>query len=856
MRRGVLRIYLGAAPGVGKTFAMLDEGWRRSQRGADVVVGFVETHGRANTAAQIRDLEVVPRRVLALATGQLEEMDFDAVVARAPSVVLVDELAHSNVAGSRHAKRWEDVGGFLDAGIDVISTLNLQNFESLADVIVKITGYSEPELIPDSVVRSADQIELVDMSPEALRRRLAHGNIYAADQLDATLANFFRLGNLGALRELALLWVADRVEERLQGYLDEHGITESWENRERVVVALAGAGGTHLLRRAARIAGRLQADLIGVHVASGDASVGSNLEEQRNLLGQLGGQYREVVSDDVAAALASFAKSEKATQLVLGAGRRSRFGVRRRGSVVRSLLRHIDQIDVHVIAQPTQKSASWTHLPRVNRLAPLPRGRRYAAWLMCVAGLPLMTLALTLIRQHVSLGSELLLSLGFVVLVAAVGGLLIGLVASILAFLLTNWFFVPPFHTLSVSESSNLVMLSVFITVAVIVSVLVDRAALRTREASRARAQAGALARTTGTLVGSSDPLPDLVDQLRVTFGLDAVAVLERTSNGWLVNSAVGQPVPRQPDDGASLALDPNGDRWLVLVGGAVDVDDHSVLRAFADQLSLALEGRRLRSEAESAVSLAQANALRTALLQAVSHDLRTPLASIKASVSGLLQSDVAFSPQDRMSLLRNIDGASDRLDRLVVNLLDMSRLQAGAVESANRAVALEDVVAAAVANTAHLGGRIVVDVPDTLPLVMADPALLERALANIVSNALAWSPIDATVRIQAGLVRHMVNLRIIDVGPGIPVSERQRVFEPFQRLGDRSNDAGVGLGLAIARGFIDSMGATLEIDETPGGGVTMCIALPAVLEESPDIAFEIAPELAAELQPNVEVLP
>jgi two-component system sensor histidine kinase KdpD len=326
--------------------------------------------------------------------------------------------------------------------------------------------------------------------------------------------------------------------------------------------------------------------------------------------------------------------------------------------------------------------------------------------------------------------------------------------------------------------------------------------------------------------VGSTDPLPELVDQLRVTFDLDAAAVLERADDAWSVTTVVGTPVPSSPGDGTSLALDPNGDVQLVLIGGALNIDDQSVLRAFADQLSLALEGRRLRADAETVASLAQANALRTALLQAVSHDLRTPLASIKASVSGLLQSDVAFSNEDRISLLRNIDGASDRLDRLVVNLLDMSRLQAGAVESATRAVGLEDVIAAALANTAHLSGRITVDVADTLPLVMADPALLERAVANIVSNALAWSPIGGSVHIEAGLVHAHVNLRIIDRGPGIPNEARERIFEPFQRLGDRSNDAGVGLGLAIARGFVESMGATLEIDDTPGGGVTFCIGL------------------------------
>ena len=836
MRPGVLRIYLGSAPGVGKTCAMLDEGWRRAQRGADVVVGFVETHGRANTEARVRDLEIVPRRIRKIDGTTVKEMDLDAIVDRKPDVVLIDELSHSNAAGSRNAKRWQDIESLLDDGVDVISTLNVHHLESLNDVIEQITGQTQPETVPDAVVRAADQIELVDMSPEALRRRLAHGNIYPADAIDANLANYFRPGNLGALRELALLWVADRVEERLKTYLADQGITEPWETRERVVVALTGVtGGDHLIRRAARLAGRLQADLIGVHVGSANPSVdhgGTALGAQRALLGQLGGRYREIVGDDVAEALASFAKAEMATQLVIGASVQSRVSEAFRGSVTASLLRHVERIDVHVIASQGGRVPVVTPLPRIRRSVALPRRQRIAAWMLCILGLPAVTLLFTQLRSHISLGSQLIVSLGLVVVIAALGGLWTGLVASILAFLLTNWFFVPPYHTLTVNESANIVMLIVFVAVAGFVSVLVNRSAARNHEALRARAEAHALARTAGTLVGASDPLSELVDQLRVTFALDAAAVMERTDVGWTVSASAGEPVPADPTEGTALALDPSGAVQLVLIGGALATDDQEMLRAFADQLSLALKGRRLRAEAETVASLAHANALRTALLQAVSHDLRTPLASIKASVSGLLQTDVAFSDDDRFSLLRNIDGATDRLDRLVVNLLDMSRLQAGAVESANRAVALEDVIASALANTPQAGGRVRVDVSDTLPLVMADPALLERAVANIVSNALAWSPSDALVRIEAGKVKSRVDLRIIDRGPGIPIEHRERIFEPFQRLGDRSNDAGVGLGLAIARGFIASIGATLEIDDTPGSGVTFCIGLAIASDE------------------------
>ncbi len=343
MGTGTLRIYLGAAPGVGKTYAMLNEGWRRQQRGASVVVGIVETHARANTAEQLRDLEVIPRRRVEYRGAVLEEMDTDAVLARHPQVCLVDELAHTNAPGGRYEKRWQDVEELLAAGIDVISTLNIQHLESLNDVVERITGIGQRETIPDVIVRRADQIELVDMTPEALRRRMAHGNIYPSERIDAALANYFRPGNLGALRELALLWVADRVEESLHDYLEDHGITDTWETRERVVVAMTGApSGDQLIRRAARMAARARGDLIGVHVASSDGLMTrpeGSLERQRKLLTELGGSYHEVVGTDPAVALVDFARAEKGTQLVLGASHRSRWREITRGSVAARVTR-------------------------------------------------------------------------------------------------------------------------------------------------------------------------------------------------------------------------------------------------------------------------------------------------------------------------------------------------------------------------------------------------------------------------------------------------------------------------------------------------------------------------------------
>ena len=345
--RGTLRVYLGAAPGVGKTFAMLNEGRRRQERGTDVVVGYVETHGRAHTADQMEGLEVVPRRKLEHRGATFEEMDLDAILARHPELALVDELAHTNAPGSRNAKRCQDVEELLAAGIDVISTVNIQHLESLNDVVERITGIRQRETLPDRVVRAADQLELVDMSPEALRRRMAHGNIYDADKVDAALGNYFRAGNLSALRELALLWVADRVDDSLAEYRERHGITKPWETRERVVVALVRrAGGARLVRRAARIAQRAKGELIGVHVidgsglASGPVEAGDDpVVAQRRLIEELGGTYRRVTGNDVAAALVEVARSENATQIVLGASGRSWWHRLANGSVINRVVK-------------------------------------------------------------------------------------------------------------------------------------------------------------------------------------------------------------------------------------------------------------------------------------------------------------------------------------------------------------------------------------------------------------------------------------------------------------------------------------------------------------------------------------
>jgi two-component system sensor histidine kinase KdpD len=818
MARGELRIYLGAAPGVGKTFAMLGEGRRRKDRGTDVVVGFVETHGRAKTAAQVGGLEVVPRKRVEYRGASFEEMDVDALLARRPEVALVDELAHTNVPGSRNEKRWQDVEELLDAGITVISTLNVQHLESLNDVVERITGIKQGETIPDEVARRADQIELVDMTPEAIRRRMAHGNIYPAERIDAALGNYFRAGNLGALRELALLWTADRVDEALDEYRRLHGIERPWETRERVVVALTGSSeGDRLIRRAARIAQRVRGELVAVHVRPQDGLAAPSLEQlerQRVLVEHLGGDYREVVADDVATALVSTARTLNATQIVLGATRRSRWQELVSGSVINTVIRGSgEDIDVHVIS----RAGTGAREPiRRRRPSALPRRRVLAGAALGIAAAPVLTLVLAALREQVGLHTVLLLYLLLVVVVGAIGGLWPAVGVAIGSFLLANWYFTEPLYTFTVTETENIVGLFIFLTVAVVVSGFVSLAARRAAEGARARSEAEALSRLAGSVT-----VVDLLEAIRRTFGLEGVTLWHGHDGIWSAGQAVGAEAARGP---SSVTVDDT--HVLALAGAPLGTDEQRLLAAFATELASSLHLEELEAEALEVDELERANDLRTAILSAVSHDLRTPLAAIKASVTSLLSSEVDWAPADRDAFLHAIDEESDRLDALVGNLLDMSRLQTGALQVDPSPVGLDEVVPAALRSLGAAADEVEVRVPETLPRVAADPGLLERAVANVVANAVRHAPPGTIVHLDAGAVDDRVDLRVVDRGPGVPRAERDAMFRPFQRLGDAPQDDGVGLGLAVAKGFVEAMDGEIEIEDTPGGGLTVVLRL------------------------------
>ncbi len=867
-RRGQLRVYLGSAPGVGKTYAMLDEGRRRAQRGTDVVIGYVETHGRPHTVEQVEGLELIPRRSVPYRGTELPEMDTPAILERHPQVVLVDEMAHSNVPGLDHEKRWQDIEQLLEAGIDVISTVNVQHLESLNDVVEAITGIPQRETVPDSVVRAAEQVQLVDTTPEALRRRMAHGNIYAPDKVDAALSNYFRTGNLTALRELALLWLADQVDEGLQRYREQHGIADKWETRERVVVALTGGPeGETLIRRAARIAARATGgDLLAIHVARSDGLAGSSiaaLAQQRLLVESLGGSYHSIIGEEVPAAILTFARANNATQIVIGASRRNPWLAMLTGpGSGMTITRKSGPIDVHVVSH--DYIGKGRRLPTMS--GALTLRRRLAGLATAAVLLTALTLLCSSSRHSLSLGSDLLLFLLAVVIVSLVGGFLPAFTAAIVASLLLNYYFVPPIHQFTINEPENILALIVFVVIASLVSRVVDLAAVRYLEAARSNAEAETMSTLAGSLLRGESALPALLQRVQETFAVTSVTLLRRDNDApassgaravphsagglrgtWTCLASIGEDPCLRPED-ADTEVPIGEDLLLTLRGRTLAVEDQRVLAAFAAQVAVAYQQRQLTEAAANAETLERNDRMRSALLNAVSHDLRTPIASIKAAVSSLRSTDVDWSPEDRAELLSNADHAVDRLTALITNLLDLSRVQAGVLSITLSPVGVDDVVATALdhalegtSSTAWArpsSDLLELHIPADLPDALADAGLLERVIANLVDNALRYAPSGRPIQIAASSHASSLDIRIIDRGPGIPRKDREAVFEPFQRRDDgaTSNTGGVGLGLAIARAFTEAMHGQLTLDDTPGGGLTATISLPQAVPTSPDV--------------------
>ena len=819
--RGRSRVLLGAAPGVGKTYAMLDEGKHLRAGGSDVVIAVVETHGRAATAAMTEGLEVVPRHYVERRGIELPEMDLDEVLARHPDVALVDELAHTNAPGSRNEKRWQDVEELLEAGIDVISTVNIQHIESLNDVVEQITGVPQRETVPDTVLRRASQVEVVDLAPQALRDRLSSGKVYPAERIDAALSNYFRLGNLTALRELALLWVADEVDHALADYRSEHGIDSRWEARERVVVALTGGReGETLLRRGARIAVRAGGgDLLAVHVTTEDGLRSPHpgeLARQRGLVDKLGGSFHQLVGDDIPDTLIEFAKSVNATQLVIGASRRGKLSRLLTGHDVEAdIIRASGAIDVHIVSHDAQAKA--LRLPRMG--GALSTRRRIAGFAVLAVFGPLLTWLLVSLRSPEALTTDVLAYELLAVVVALVGGAFPSLIAALASGFALDYFFTKPFYTVTVNEPLHLVALLLYLLTAALVSVVVDRAARKTRVARRAAAESGLLQSVAGLVLRGEDAVESLLSRATEAFGLSGARLMTdgKVVANWGITS--DQVTEHRIDDHTVVEFH----------GPEPDASERRLMSVIAAQLGTALEQRQLEETAKAVEPLAATDRVRTALLSAVGHDLRRPLAAATAAVSGLRSEWSKLSDQDRADLLETADEALSQLANLVTDLLDVSRLQSGVLGVSVMPVDPAEVIMPALDELSLGPADVEIDLGSDVPEMVADPALLQRVVVNLLSNALRYEPAGSRVRLAESSFANQVEIRVIDHGPGIPEDRRGDVMVPFQRLGDTDSSVGLGLGLALSKGFVEGMDGTLALEDTPGGGLTMVISLPRV---------------------------
>jgi len=641
----------------------------------------------------------------------------------------------------------------------------------------------------------------------------------------AALSNYFRLGNLTALRELALLWLADEVDSALKKYRAEKGIANPWNARERVVVALTGGReGETLLRRGARIASRASGgELFAVHVTTSDGLAEVNpgiLAAQKALVETLGGSYHQVVGEQIPRALVQFARSVDATQLVIGVSRRGTLARLLGGAgTSATVIREAGDIDVHIISHSEAGSRA---LPTLG--GALSVRRRVLGFFLAVVGLPVLTWPLSQFRSNDSITSDVLAFQLFVVIVALVGGIWPALLAAVGAGFLLDYFFVDPLYTITITEPLHLLALIIFVIVAVLVSIVVDQAARRSRTASRAAAESETLANIAGSVLSGQDALEALVSRLRESFGITSVIL---RSNGVDLYTAIDSALAADDDIETTFAIGEHS--TLYLLGHALPASDRRILGAFLSQIEGALKQRELASEAESMRPVAEADRLRTALLAAVGHDLRRPLAAATAAVTSLRSTEVKLSAADRGELLEAAEESLDSLASLVTKLLDASRLQAGVIGVSIAPVALDEIVSGALDELGLSPGEVQLELAAGLRPVLADAVLLQRAVVNLLANALRFSPAGSVPVIATSEFGDRGQLRVIDSGPGIPPEKREDVFVAFQRLGDTDNTTGVGLGLALSKGFVEAMGGTLEAEDTPAGGLTMVVDLASV---------------------------
>jgi two-component system sensor histidine kinase KdpD len=869
-RCGRLKIWLGFAPGVGKTYAMLEAARELHSEGGDVVVGWVDTHGRYDTAALLLGLEILPRRVVAYRGRSLEELDLDAGLARKPGVLLVDELAHTNAPGSRHPKRWQDVEELLDAGIEVHTTLNVQHVESLNDVVAQITGVAVRETVPDALVDRADEIVLVDLAPEELLERLREGKVYLGEQKERAARGFFRRGNLLALRELALRRAAERVDADVLAWRREHRIETPWPAGERILVCVGPAPASgRLVRAGRRMAAGLRAPWFVAWVERPGTTPLSQADRERleshlRLAESLDATVVRLEGARPAEAILAWAREHNVTRLVIGKPTHARWRDRLRGSLLDDVVRRSGEIDVHVISgdeaeRPSAKAAQ-------PRAAPIAWGEYVGAAALVAAATGVASLAASVLE----LPDVAMLYLLVIMLTAVRAGRGGSVFAAALSTAAYDFFFVPPYFTFAVEDLRHFLTFAMMFAVGVVISALAQRIRRQEQEA-RAREERSAslyaLARELGAALDEGEAARSIARHAAEVFGCGA-AVLLPAAGGALLPAAVVGEVPLDASQvgvarwafehgraagagtdtlpGVRLRCVPlaSGPRVLgVLALGAGSspwwrADDRHFLDAFVRQAALAVERARLGEEARAAALRARGEELRSSLLSAVSHDLRTPLAAITGAASALRDAAEGLAPAERVELLDTIADEAERLERLLANLLDMTRLESGGVELRREWVPIEEIVGAALGRLERrLAGRAVAtDLPEDLPLVAADPLLLEQLLVNLVENAVKYTPAGSPIELSAAVRDGALELAVADRGPGIPRAAESRVFEKFFR-GAHPGVPGAGLGLSICRAIAEAHGGSLMAEDRPGGGAVLRLALP--LGEGPPAAPE-----------------
>jgi two-component system, OmpR family, sensor histidine kinase KdpD len=859
-QRGHLKIFLGYAAGVGKTYAMLEAAHQRKDEGLDVVVGYVETHKRAETEALLDGLELIPPRQISYRNISLTEMDIDAILKRRPRLVLVDELAHTNAPGSRHARRHADVEELLDAGIDVYTTLNIQHIESLNDVVAQITGMTVRETVPDSVIDAVTDIELIDLPPDELIQRLKDGKVYVPDQAQRAIEKFFRKGNLTALRELALRRTAERVDDQMRSYMRTSLIPGPWPASERLLVCISpGALGERLIRTARRLAEELKAEWFAVYVETpGQARLSQEQQDQvarsMRLAEELGARTLKLPGESVAHSVLDYARRHNITKIIAGKPVHPRWIEFIRGSEVDRLIRMSGKIDVYVISseadpQTRQLVEGW----RPHR--PL---RRYLLGLLLVAAASVLS---ALVAPFIHPTNLVVIYLLSVVLAAVYLGRGPAILASILGVAAFDFFFIPPSLTLAVDDTEYLLTFVGLLAVSLVISQLTAMLRGQSEAVQRREAETVELYELGRDLTVAADL--DAVAQAAIghvgqTFGRQvAVFLPEGRRSRLFANSsglslsendlvvadwsfehgqAAGRGTDTLPE--AAMRYQPlKTRRGVVGVLGIKPVDPSRhltreqlrTLEAFANQIGLAIERASLAEQARQAELLEVTDKLQNALLNSISHDLRTPLVSITGALSSLADEQIHLDDAARHSLIETASEEADRLNRLVGNLLDMTRLESGAMRIKKDASDIQDLVGSALEN---LGGRlgdrpVQIDLPQDLPLVPLDFVLIERVLVNVIDNALKYSPENTPIEISAHAAGAFLEINVADHGMGIPPEDLNRIFDKFYRVQRPDNVSGTGLGLSISKGIVQAQGGFIAAENRPGGGTIITINLP-----------------------------